>query len=564
MVGKQSKKTSQLGQRAAKKKASGKRPKKVFDFVELGRKIMQSIDVVEVARAAGLKLTGRKSGKGLQCYSIERPDSPKGVLFPDGRYYDNKSNQSLSFFDLIAALEGHANWKMVRNRLADELEFDRPRNQGTSRPSDNERTKASRKEKPKSRSESRTKAEQPSADCHVVYAALLNLLPSFAGGHKQRFCIDRKITRKQAEAIGERRYRPLFQAKDERIAITKELIASGLDVSGVPGFFKADEGNWTFIATKGYVFPSRGIDGKIRRLIVRRTNKDQINKYGKYRPFSSSHVKGPASPSSVHFPDLGEIEWGEVTDARLTEGELKADIATLRSKVPTIGLPGLNVKLAVAAIKSLPQLKRVRLALDADYRWNRDVHNGLIRIAEELLKLDLEVLVETWDPELGKGIDDYLGAYDEFRVDPEFIAAKEFMAEANQLRMPPPAADPEVAYASVAKHYSVDAELLKQFGRPTQTRDAGVAFEFGFPDSKQPEGMVVHETTGKQWLIPSSLPSLFVASKTDFDADQVGSLLFQTSSPFDPLTNCVVVVRADICQLATLMRHGTGGFQENQ
>lgn len=95
---------------------------------------------------------------------------------------------------------------------------------------------------------------------------------------------------------------------------------------------------------------------------------------------------------------------------RLSEGELKSDIATVRSAILTISIPGVAMwRKALPVLQSL-QASQVLLAFDADWRTNPHVAQSLGQVAIALVKDGYEVQVEDWEPTQGKGIDDLLAA----------------------------------------------------------------------------------------------------------------------------------------------------------
>jgi hypothetical protein len=95
---------------------------------------------------------------------------------------------------------------------------------------------------------------------------------------------------------------------------------------------------------------------------------------------------------------------------RLTEGELKADVATALSGLLTLSIPG--VAMWGKALPVLEELRpqQVALAFDVDWRSNPHVARALGQAAFALIKAGYTVQVEDWDPALGKGIDDLLAA----------------------------------------------------------------------------------------------------------------------------------------------------------
>jgi hypothetical protein len=93
---------------------------------------------------------------------------------------------------------------------------------------------------------------------------------------------------------------------------------------------------------------------------------------------------------------------------RITEGPLKADIASMLSGITTIGLPGVGAwKLALPVLARIGA-KKVLVAFDADARSNPQVARPLTRIVEALETTGYVVAVEHWPATAGKGIDDVL------------------------------------------------------------------------------------------------------------------------------------------------------------
>jgi len=95
---------------------------------------------------------------------------------------------------------------------------------------------------------------------------------------------------------------------------------------------------------------------------------------------------------------------------RITEGELKADLATALSGVLIIVVPGVATWRQVLPMLQVLQPRQVLLAFDVDWRTNPHVAKALGQAAFALVKAGYEVQVEDWEPALGKGIDDVLAA----------------------------------------------------------------------------------------------------------------------------------------------------------
>jgi len=94
---------------------------------------------------------------------------------------------------------------------------------------------------------------------------------------------------------------------------------------------------------------------------------------------------GPSSPT--HFPLFG----GTHDVARVTEGELKVDVATVLSGTLTVGLPGdTNYRTAVSLLREL-EVSTVLLSIDADARKTRPVARALDGMAHAFSEAGLTV-----------------------------------------------------------------------------------------------------------------------------------------------------------------------------
>jgi hypothetical protein len=237
------------------------------------------------------------------------------------------------------------------------------------------------------------------ADLDRVYRALLSILPLEAK-HRQ----DLRLRGLSDKIISRSSYRTLPLSGRSRIAgqLVDQL---GVDlVSRVPGLVRR-EGHpgtyWTIAGRPGVIISVRSADGAIIGLMVRC---DDPGTGGKYRWLSSKHAGGPSPEMQCHVP----LHNGDTRVIRLTEGALKADIATALSGLLTLGLPGVAPwHLALPILQQL-QPDMIVLAWDADWRHNLHVAKSLGDCAWALHELGVEVAFEFWQPKLGKGIDDVL------------------------------------------------------------------------------------------------------------------------------------------------------------
>ncbi len=188
------------------------------------------------------------------------------------------------------------------------------------------------------------------------------------------------------------------------------------EVLAVPGFGKDDLGRLAVLGPAGLIIPVTDKDGLISGCQLR-PDKPRIEKdangddkvVGKYIWLSSSGADGPSAVRIAHVPPISAAS-SKFDVVRLTEGPLKAHIATVKSGVHTIGIPGVGSwRLALAALRDLGATT-VRLAYDADFATNDVVASALARSARGLLAAGYNLEAERWDAAQGKGIDDVLAA----------------------------------------------------------------------------------------------------------------------------------------------------------
>jgi ribosomal protein S14 len=183
-------------------------------------------------------------------------------------------------------------------------------------------------------------------------------------------------------------------------------LAESIGLSGVPGFYRQD-GCWRLNTWfKGFYVPYRDEQGRIVGLQIRRDG----DAGPKYVWLSSSGLpEGTQATSCVHFvkPDLARD--GQVL---ITEGALKADRISdflTSSVVALAGVTGCNPETFTAhLLRALPGLRSIVVAFDIDWQEKPEVRRALDRLIKGLKVTRLPVNVRTWEPTLGKGLDDVL------------------------------------------------------------------------------------------------------------------------------------------------------------
>lgn len=230
---------------------------------------------------------------------------------------------------------------------------------------------------------------------HETYSALLERL-SLASDHRENL-LSRGLSSEEIDRLGYRTT-PVVGLS----SISKQLISDGLYLAGVPGFYRAEDGKWTFVHKyRGILIPVRDPDGKIQGLQIRR---DKVQK-GKFRWVSSvgntdgckakcwTHLTGPPRKNVI-----------------LTEGPMKADIIAFLTGQTVLAVPGVN---ALTELKdSLEYLKangteQIMTAFDMDYLSNPHVQSGYYELTRLLSSCGCRFGTYLWNPEY-KGLDDYI------------------------------------------------------------------------------------------------------------------------------------------------------------
>lgn len=174
------------------------------------------------------------------------------------------------------------------------------------------------------------------------------------------------------------------------------------ELENIPGLKRDSSGTLAIVShARGLLIPVRDPRGRITALCCRRdvVHQDET----KYTWLSGAGSSSCGAP--VHVP-LGTPTGCPA--CRVTEGQLKADVAFARSGLPTLGVAG--VDLWPSAIPILEELgvERVHIAFDADLTIKPHVAAAALALATQLSTMGKEVVVETWSIDDGKGIDDLL------------------------------------------------------------------------------------------------------------------------------------------------------------
>lgn len=172
----------------------------------------------------------------------------------------------------------------------------------------------------------------------------------------------------------------------------------------VPGIYlkkdiEQDNQYWSIACPPGLLIPVLNLQ---RQIVAFKIRHDETAGDSRYRYFSSKKYDGLGPGAHVHFP----LFEGTFDVVRMTEGELKADVSTVLSRIFTLSIPGVGAwRKGVEALKGLGA-KTVKLAFDMDARHNITVARALKNTMKALIEEGFNVELEIWNEVDGKGIDD--------------------------------------------------------------------------------------------------------------------------------------------------------------
>lgn len=164
-------------------------------------------------------------------------------------------------------------------------------------------------------------------------------------------------------------------------------------------------GWWSFAGWPGIIIPCRDLAGRIVALKVRR--RGAIEKGARYT-YVSSAPTGPSALAAAHVPAAALDLRATGGTLIVSEGELKATIATALSGRAVVSVPGVanwprGVELARAWGASV-----VVVAFDADARTNPHVARHERDFLRALAADGFDARVWRWPEDAGNGLDDFL------------------------------------------------------------------------------------------------------------------------------------------------------------
>lgn len=230
---------------------------------------------------------------------------------------------------------------------------------------------------------------------HETYTAFLDKL-SLSSDHLEN--LQSRGLSKEVIAALEYRTTPVAGMT----AIATQLQSDGIYLAGVPGFYRTQRGNWTFVhEQRGILIPVRNPEGKIQGLQLRR---DNVSKR-KFRWISSI-----GKPDGCKAEGWTHLAGTPSSTILLTEGPMKADVIHHLTGKTVLAVPGVN---------SLTQLRQalcymrkhgtehIMTAFDMDFFTNPHVQNGYQALVSLLSDMDFQYGTYVWDSQY-KGLDDYI------------------------------------------------------------------------------------------------------------------------------------------------------------
>lgn len=241
---------------------------------------------------------------------------------------------------------------------------------------------------------------------NLVYGKLLKLCPP-SNECLRRFYKDRGLEPEVAAHLIDRGFGQL-KRNTNRTEICKQLVDQGLEehLAGTPGFYidrRSRQDKWNLAGASGLMIPVCDLHGRIVAVSIRADAPS--NDQPRYSWLTSaSNNRGGSSPGTpIHIP----LFHGEKTTIRITEGALKAEIATKLSGVLTLGTSGVSRDGLAEIIRQISPT-RILIAYDADFKKNPHVRRAILDQCDAAANWSEEVLVEYWPLEEAKGIDDLL------------------------------------------------------------------------------------------------------------------------------------------------------------
>ena len=220
--------------------------------------------------------------------------------------------------------------------------------------------------------------------------------------------------------------------KSTRESITSSLIREFGSLKGVPGFYEAPNGRWTFTGTGGILIPLFDCRKNLYRLRLRLDhpevdeNGKEKNKYNNISSFREIAAQGQGTKNTYRFGCRSGSHCGlyeppgrdNYSVCYITEGEKKALYANYVLHHPVVSIPGVNsfnkvLETFGTNCSVLDYLKAkgcyiLIIAYDSDKYVNEAVLMYEQKLARLLTSHNFQIALAYWNPGFGKGLDDIL------------------------------------------------------------------------------------------------------------------------------------------------------------
>lgn len=233
---------------------------------------------------------------------------------------------------------------------------------------------------------------------HATYSLLLNKL-SLASDHRQNL-LSRGLPQEEIDRLGYKTTPVVGMT-----TLAKQLQEAGCYLAGVPGFYRKDDGQWSFLnENRGILIPVRDMQGRIQGMQIRRDNVTRrkfrwVSTIGKSDGCKAEgwvHVAGIPRPTII-----------------LIEGPMKADIVHFFTGQTVIAIAGVNSLSQLEPVLEEMRnhgVSKIMTAFDMDFLTNPHVQIGYQNLVDLLNKFGITYGTYLWDATYN-GLDDYIWQY---------------------------------------------------------------------------------------------------------------------------------------------------------
>jgi len=230
-------------------------------------------------------------------------------------------------------------------------------------------------------------------ELNQVYQTLLSELPLFS--YHRNDLLRRGLSNVQIKDLNYCSFP--YEIRDS----LSRKISSLYSLNGIPGFWKDKCGIWHLAGAVGFLIPIRDIQGRIQGFQI---HCDDITG-GKYKWLSSAnHQNGCSSGVPIHVAQPRGANRSEIW---VTEGALKADIASLRLQCIVLAVAGVGNWHGVIPIIQKLAPDQIVVAYDSDKYSNETVSTHKNELIANLLQMGSKVYEADWSTKF-KGLDDIL------------------------------------------------------------------------------------------------------------------------------------------------------------